>query len=528
MATYDGGWVTAAEAQRFLEWVDTRRLRTDAAVDSDEGISELLSEFAFMKILAAEADVKPPPQPPLYVDRRGSLLVRYYIERTGKRSHEVTDEDALAFYQEHLDDRFTAPESVRFQHVFFRADRHSADELAILERRIFDRLAAGTPFTELVVTYSESGSATRDGVVGPVYRGHMDPVFEDQVYRLEPGRPGAVRTEQGSHVVIVLEKRPAEVQTFEAVKRQIVNAIMDRRNQVERDQLLATLRTRYGVEDRSASADLGPDDVAVRVKNRTMTRQQLDANLPFWLAKPGQIAGDGADRRQQAVDELITANLLYLDAVDRGLDQEQEFLDRWALSELRRRSNVSTQRLLEILAHETPEEEVLQYYRANEGRFAVPQRFQGSFLFKPFGSAPPFELQQEIEDVAQLAAAPDADPAELERRCAAAGVTFADMGWITPLEAARIGPEFQRRLLALTSPGSTGAFKDEGGLYVILVRAIEDRRAMTLPEDLDLVRARYVELQRAEILAETRQRLLEERHFKVLSTAVFAGTDATD
>jgi hypothetical protein len=526
VATYDGGYVTAAEARRFLTWFDARRLRTGAEVDDREGVTEVLSELAFRKILAEEAgDDRPSPQAPLYLDQRASLLVDYYVERTGKRSHEVTDEEALAFYNEHLADRFTAPESVKFQHLFLRADRRSPAELAALERDILDRIAAGAVFADLVASFSESGSSTRDGVVGPVFRGRMDTGFEEQLYRLPVGRPGIIRTPQGDHVVVVLDKRPAKMETYEAVKQQIVNAIIDRRNQAEKDELLASLRARYGVEDHSANPTLGPDDTVIRVKDRTMTRQQLDSYLTFWMSQPNRVDTGADDVHGRAADELITASLLYLDAIDSGLDQEPEFLDRWAIRELQLRSNVGAQSRLAAWAAEVGEEEVLTYYRENQARFAVPQRFQASYLYQPFGGAPPFELQQRLEELTEQAGAPGADPAEIERRCAEAGARFVDMGWVTPRQAARIGPEFQRRLLAMTAAGSTGAFNDAAGLYVILVRAIEPRRPMGPPGDIELIRARYVELRRGEILAEMRQRVLEERHFEVLSTDVFAAAE---
>lgn len=522
VATYDGGYVTALEAQRFLTGFDPRRLRTEAALDHREGITEILSELTFRKVLADEAGDDPQPQSPLYLDQRASVLVDYYVERTGKRSHEVGDEEALAFYNEHLGDRFTAPESIKFRHVFLRRDRHSPEELAALERSILERLAAGTPFASLVATSSESGSSTQDGVIGPVYRGRIDAVFEEQLYRLEVGLPGVVRTPQGIHIVEVLERRPSEVQTFESVKQQIVNAIMDRRNLAEKDQLLATLRERYGIENNSADPALGPDDVVIRVKDRSMTRQQLDSYLAYWMSLPNRVDTGRGDIHQQAADELITANLLYLDAIDKGLDQERAFLDRWAIRELRRRSNAGAERRLDEWARQVGQDEVLSYYEGNRARFAVPQRFQASYLYQPLGAAPPFVLQQRLEAIAAEAAAPNVDSAAIERRCAEAGARYVDMGWATPRQAARIGPEFQRRLLAMTGPGSTGAFKDEAGLFVILVRSIEPRRQMTPPGDMDLIRSRYVELKRPEILSEMRQRVLEERHFKVLSTDVFA------
>jgi hypothetical protein len=527
VATYDGGYITGAEAQRFLSWYDPRRLRTDAAVGDAAGVSQILSELAFLEILAVEAGEEPPADALLYLDQRGSLLVRYYIERTGKRSHEVTDDEAMAYYREHLHDRFTVPESVTFEHVFLRADRHSPEELDRLVSFIHDRLASGTPFNELASDFSESGSATRGGAVGPVYRGRLEPSFEEQLYRLHPDRPGVIRTPQGVHVAVVRKTRPSEVQPFESVKRQIVNAIMDERNRAERDRLLEELRALHGVEDRSEEPGLGTDEVVLRVGDRTLTLAALDAHLQSWTATPGLVGSGATDRRRLAVSELITANLLYLDAVARGLDREQEFLDRWAVRELRRRSNVGLRQRLDAHARKVPEEELLRYYRDNEGRFAVPQRFRGSFLVMPFGSAPPFELQQRLERLAELAASPDADPDEIAQRCADAGATYAGMDWITPLQAARVGPEFQRRLLELDGPGSTGVFKDEGGLYAVIVHEIEARRPMAPGDDLDLIRARYVDLRRDEIVRQMQQQLLDERHFEVLSTDVFSTADAS-
>lgn len=525
VAVYDGGWVTAAEAQRFLSRFDSRRLRTDASIDGDAAATEILGELCFRKILAEQGTDAQPSQTPLYLNDQASLLVEYYIERKGKRSHEVTNDEALAFYREHLRDRFTAPERITFQHIFLRGDRHSPDELASLEREILDRLSAGVPFAELVAAYSESASADQQGVVGPVYRGRMNAEFESQLDRLEIGRSGAIHVRQGTHIVQVLERRPEEVQSFEEVRRQIVTAIMERRDEGEREQLLAGLRERYGVDDHSGDADLPGDETAIRIRDRSMTRQELDAYLAYRLSLPGAIGSDPVGARREATDELITANLLYLDAIDSGLDHEPEFLDRLALHELRRRSNLGARVLLRKWAASVGEDEVLAYYEENLARFAVPQRFEASYLAMPLGTAPPFEVLQRLEALARLAFEPGADPAELEQRCADAGAHLVPTSWMTPLQAAKIGPEFQRGLLAFTAPGTSEAFRDGGMLYVINVRAIEERRPMVTPDDMDLIRERYVQLRRGDILAELKQRTLEEHHFKVLTVDLF-GADA--
>jgi parvulin-like peptidyl-prolyl isomerase len=522
VAVYDGGWVSADEAQQYLRLMDPKRLRTDAEVDSDAGTRKLLEDIAFRKILASEAGDEGPSERPLYVDDAGSLLVRYYIERTGKRSHEVTDEEALAYYREHLEDRFTVPEKTTFQHIFLRADRHSADEIRRIEARVLERLGAGVPFEELAASTSDSASAEDGGKVGPVYRGRLDPEFEGPLDSMKIGVPGIIRTPAGSHIVVVLERTPPEVQSFEAVKRQIVSAIIARRDEQEREQLLATLRDRYGVEDRSDELGLGPDEVVIRVKDRTMTRRQLDRALTSWLATPDSVSAGQGDRRRQFAESLITSNLLYLDAVDQGLRDEDAFLDRLQAHELRRRSAVGLRQRLAKLSEEVQDEDVLRFYDENQARFKAPPRYHGRFLYLPFGSASPFELQQRLERLAALAGDVSEDADDWPRRCNEAGVVVTEMAGMTPLQAARVGPEFQRRLLELDGPGCSGVFSDQMGLYAILVRDYEPRRALTVPDDLELVRARYVELRKDELVTELRRRLLEEHHFRVLSTDVFA------
>ncbi len=525
-ATYDGGFVSARELQRYLGWLDSRNLRTRSQVDAQAGVEGLLADLAFLEILAAEAPAEPNADPPLlYLEPRAAFLAQYYVERKGKRTHEISDAEAQELYQARLGERFTVPESITFQHVFLRADRHSAEELTRIATTVRDLLVQGTPFAEVAASYSESESARWQGTVGPVYRGRMDAGFEQALYRLQPGRPAVIRTSQGAHVVVVVELRPSRQLPFEEVKQQIVSVIMDKRNETEREQLLAELRARYGVLDRSADTTVGADEVALRVKDRELTRAQLERYLAPRIERLGGQGGADSGLRQRLVDELVTSNLLYLDAVDSGFDEEDTFVDRWAMHELRQRADVAKRLRLHAWTEQVGDDVVLRYLEENQGRFAVPQRFNASYLVLPLGSGPPFELQLRIEALAELAATPGTDDGELERRCAQAGVGLVHMGWATPTDAAGVGPEFQRRLLAMEAPGSTGVFRDEQRLHAIQVHAIEGRRKLTEPADHDLIRARYAELHQEKAGEEIQREVLAARHFRVLSTAVFEPGD---
>jgi hypothetical protein len=524
-AAWDSGFITRAEAERYFSSLEARQLRTQSSLDSKSGVTEILSDLAFLKIMAAEAGAPRPGHPVLYLDARAALLVQYYVQRKGKRPHQVSDADALNAYKERLADRFTLPESCTFRHVFLRADRHSEEELARLERTVLDSLAKGIPFPKVVATYSESETARREGKVGPVYRGRMAPAFEKQLYLLKPGRPGVVHTEEGTHIVEILELRPSRVLPFEEVKQQIVPALMDRRNESEREQLMATLRARYRVVDRTSDSTAGPDEVVLRVKDRQMTRRELETHITKRSARAWSTGRD-AKLQRRWVDDLVRSNLLYLDAVDSGLDREQAFVDQWGLRELTLRSKNAIDRRFEAVAKKVADDEVHRYFLENQGRFSMPKRSRASYLFMPFGGTPPFELEQRLEALEKLAAAPGADPAEIERLCTEAGAVFVDMGWATPEDAAWIAPEFQRRFIGQTTTGSTGVFKVEEGLFVILVRAIEASRSMAEPADHQAIRARYMLLRRNDMLREIKERELKERKFRVLSTEVFKSSDA--
>lgn len=524
VATWDGGSLTRGEVERYVRFLETRRLRTGAKMDARSGMAEILADLAYLEITAAEAGDADPGSSVLYLDPRGAMLVRYYAGTKGKRSHQVTEEEARAFYEKRLSDRFTLPESCTFRHVFLRADRRSKEELGSLERKVLAALDAGTPFPELVSTYSESETARRGGVVGPVFRGRMDPAFEEALYRLAPNRPGVIRMPQGTHVVEVTEKRPPRVLPFEEVQGQIASAIMDQRNEKEREELETSLRARHGVLDRTEDPTAGPDDVVLRVKDRELTRRQLDAYIERRTARAWSRGKDTGLRRRW-VDDLVRSNLLYLDAVESGMDKEQAFLDRWELQRTRLRSGAMVEKRLEAAVREVPDEEVLRYFRENRGRFALPRRSEASFVFMPFGAAPPFELEQRIEALERFALQPGVDLEEVGRRCDEAGAIFVDMGWTTSREAALIAPEFQRRFLAQKEPGSTGVFKVEEGLFVILVRAVEEARQMTEPADGEEIRAHYAVLRRKELLESMKKRELERRHFQVLSTDVFKPAD---
>ena len=529
VAEYDGGVITRQDFDSHVESLDPKRLRTDAAIPAEDGMRELLREYATTRILADEGwDPLPAAEPVLYMSPHAGFLVSYYRQRIGKRTHEVTEEAAREAYEELLESRFTLPERIRFQHVFLRSDRHGAADLETLERRVVTEYRRGTSFADLVAKYSESGSKANRGIVGPVFRGRLEESFEDQLFALPVDKqPAVIRTERGSHVVLVLEKNARHVLPFEEVRTQVVAGIIGKRDEAARNELFESLRERFGVVDRSDQEDLSDDEIAVTVGDRSISRAELDDFLnrsgPFGAAHQSA----NVKARHTMVDNLITHNLMYLDAVDQGLDQEPNFLERWRLREQATRAATALDERMAQWAEGLDDEMVLAHFRQHEGRFAIPRRLDISYIFVPYGGLSPFEKQLRIEELKRIAMDEGFDSQVLADRCAEEGAVCASPGFVNLRDAARIGPKFQRAVIALDEGAVSEPVKDEHGLFVVAVHTAEERRPMTPPDDMDYIRARYIQLEQKRITAEIRDRLLEEHHFRIVAPLTGTGDPNT-
>lgn len=519
IATFEGGMVTKTEFESYLQSMDKRRLRTDASVSTEEGMREILLDYAVNRILAAEGAMPEAPTTPiLYLTPEARSLVQYYRQRTGKRNREVSEEQALAAYNEHLDSRYTLPERVRFQHIFLRSDLRSGSELRSLERQIVEEYRGGVPLETLVVRYSESASKTKDGMVGPVYRGRLDESFENQLFALSEGEDLAVvRTDLGTHLVRIVELKESRVLPFDEVKRQVVSGLVERQNETERNAFFATLRDHFGVVDRSDEGGLAADDAVLTIGERSINQDQLDEFLRRSALFGAAHQGTNRRQRRTMVDNMVQFNLMYLDALEQGLDQEANFQQRWLLTEMSTKASGALNARVGQWAESVDDEVVLEFYREHEARFTEPQRIDISYIFLPFGALAPFEVQLRVEDLKRLAVSDGFDSPTLASQCAEMGAVCANPGPISARDIGRIAPKVQRAVLGMEAPAVSEPIKAEYGLFVIAVHGSEDRRPMVPPDDMEQIRARFAQLEEKSIVAEIREDLLVEAGFQVVA-----------
>jgi len=122
--------------------------------------------------------------------------------------------------------KFDTPEQVRVRHILVTAKACEA------EAKARDLLAKarqpGADFAALAQANSDDpGSASRGGDLGFFARGKMVPAFDAAAFALK--QPGdlsdVVKTDFGFHVIRLEERKPAERQSFESVREELIKTI---------------------------------------------------------------------------------------------------------------------------------------------------------------------------------------------------------------------------------------------------------------------------------------------------------------
>jgi peptidyl-prolyl cis-trans isomerase D len=179
---------------------------------------------------------------------------------------QVPDAQVQSYYNSHKD-QFRTPERVKARHILVMTQGKSPEEVAKLKVKAEDLLKqvkAGGDFAKLAETNSEDpGSAKKGGDLGWVVRGQMVAEFEKATFALQPKEiSGIVTTAYGFHIIQVMEKEPAHLQTLDEVKAQIANGL---KAQTVADQMTAL------ADKARAELVKAPNDAAQIAKKYNLT-----------------------------------------------------------------------------------------------------------------------------------------------------------------------------------------------------------------------------------------------------------------
>ncbi len=149
----------------------------------------------------------------------------------------VSDAEMKQYYTSHLSD-YRVPDRVKVAHILFKTTGKTPEQVKNLEKTAADVLAkikAGANFADMAKKYSEDTSASNGGDIGWIVHGQTVKEFEDTAFNMQPGTvSGLVHTTYGIHIIKVMDKQTAHLESFNDVQDSIHDTLMKQKMEAAR------------------------------------------------------------------------------------------------------------------------------------------------------------------------------------------------------------------------------------------------------------------------------------------------------
>ncbi|HEX8412224.1 MAG TPA: peptidyl-prolyl cis-trans isomerase [Thermoanaerobaculia bacterium] len=235
--------LTLADFKRYLD----RNAGTELAQLTPEVASAMLDQFVEEIIVseyAASHGVEVPAEKiaeavrtqagTTVIEKRDEMRREKLIANLTAQIPEPDDAEIQTYYQQHQSE-FRSGEEVRVRQILVHDETIAKD--------IQQKLKAGANFGELSAEFSRAPNAKRGGEIGYVSRGEVPKMFEDQIFRLQPGQVSEIiGTDSSYHIFKVEERRPAGMLDLQAAAPVIHARLREERIRERLAQLVAASR----------------------------------------------------------------------------------------------------------------------------------------------------------------------------------------------------------------------------------------------------------------------------------------------
>ena len=181
-------------------------------------------------------------------------LERAVLVRDARQAHvppDPADGDVRAYYDANAG-KFLRPEQVRIVELLVRVDPAGGAVAAAAGEKKAKNLAArarkGEDLGALAREHSEDDWRVKDGDLGWVHKGRLDPDLESAAFAAPVGEVGSVRSLSGFHVFRVVARQPETQLSFEDARPIIVERLRSQRREAAEKAWHADLRRSASME----------------------------------------------------------------------------------------------------------------------------------------------------------------------------------------------------------------------------------------------------------------------------------------
>lgn len=205
----------------------------------DEVLEQLIGFYLFAK-MAEEEKIKESKEYKETLAKMENELASHMAATSVIDKVTLEDGEAKAFYDNNPA-QFTADAQVKAKHILVEKEEDA--------NKIADEIKAGKSFEDAAKEYSTCPSKEKGGDLGYFGKGQMVPEFEKAAFEAVIGEVSApVKTQFGYHLILVEDKKEAQVMDFESVKNQLEEKLLQQKKQSAYMETLKDLESKYGVE----------------------------------------------------------------------------------------------------------------------------------------------------------------------------------------------------------------------------------------------------------------------------------------
>jgi foldase protein PrsA len=175
----------------------------------------------------------------------------------------VTDAQISAYYTTNKATQFTTPAQVHAAHILFSATD------TVLAQKVLAQIKAGANFAQMAAKYSkDTASAKSGGDLGWAAPTNYVPQFAQATEKMKVGSLELVKSQFGWHIIKLLGRRSAQVQSLSAVTEQIRQTLVQQTQTTAFTKYVAGLKKKADIQildpalkkiiDAEASASASP------------------------------------------------------------------------------------------------------------------------------------------------------------------------------------------------------------------------------------------------------------------------------